>query len=439
MKRILFTILGLGLLSVSAQVKEKINYDYPQFKIVVKNENKNNNAKREVGKGWFDYATAYNDFNGAGITSFVSFIQPDTNLYTVQTDGAKSKTGFHILGRVNDPRDEVFSNNPARFSKHNTYTWDSIRFTQFYVRFADFMKVGANTVPIVDTVFIQYFLPAGLDNKSYVYQADPNKAYYYSCPKVAAYNPKTRLNSGAFKTDTIFLTKAFADSVSLNGAQTSFFGRTLSIPVGINVPHNSNNPNSSIIGHTITFKPMKKPAVGDTGIAYNGSTWNKKYNMYGVRLYSKAGVTVDNSDKEAQNNSVITNFEIVYGQTVSIFKSYLPGTVFTNTIFEGTDYHLTTQTLSVKNVDANGNGLGNVYPNPSNSNNEVFVPVKLASAQNVTLSIYDVTGKLLKTISADYEAGDFDVAVSTTGLSNGVYTCTMTAADFTATTKFILN
>jgi hypothetical protein len=184
---------------------------------------------------------------------------------------------------------------------------------------------------------------------------------------------------------------------------------------------------------------MKKPAVGDTGIAYNGSTWNKKYNMYGVRLYSKAGVTVDNSDKEAQNNSVITNFEIVYGQTVSIFKSYLPGTVFTNTIFEGTDYHLTTQTLSVKNVDANGNGLGNIYPNPSNSNNEVFVPVKLASAQNVTLSIYDVTGKLLKTISADYEAGDFDVAVSTSGLSNGVYTCTMTAADFTATTKFILN
>ena len=261
MKRILFTILGLGLLSVSAQVKEKINYDYPQFKIVVKNENKNNNAKREVGKGWFDYATAYNDFNGAGITSFVSFIQPDTNLYTVQTDGAKSKTGFHILGRVNDPRDEVFSNNPARFSKHNTYTWDSIRFTQFYVRFADFMKVGANTVPIVDTVFIQYFLPAGLDNKSYVYQADPNKAYYYSCPKVAAYNPKTRLNSGAFKTDTIFLTKAFADSVSLNGAQTSFFGRTLSIPVGINVPHNSSNPNSSIIGHTITFKPMKKPTT----------------------------------------------------------------------------------------------------------------------------------------------------------------------------------
>ena len=159
MKRILFTILGLGLLSVSAQVKEKINYDYPQFKIVVKNENKNSNAKRDVGTGWFDYATAYNDFNGAGITSFVSFIQPDTNLYTVQTDGAKTKTGFHILGRVNDPRDEVFSNNPARFSRHNTYTWDSIRFTQFYVRFADFMKVGTKIVPIVDTVFIQYFLP----------------------------------------------------------------------------------------------------------------------------------------------------------------------------------------------------------------------------------------------------------------------------------------
>ena len=439
MKRILLSILGLSLLSVQAQVQEKINHNYPQFKIVVKNDNQKTSSKRDIGTGWFDYANAYNDFNGSGLASSVYFIQPDTNLYTVYDDGSKFKTGFHVLGRINDARDEVFENNPARFSKFNSYTWDSIRFTQFYVRFADSMKVGNQNVAIVDTVFIQYFKPDGLDNKAYFYQTEPNKSYYYSCPKIANYNPKTRLNSAAFKTDTIFLTKQFADSISLNGAQTSFFGRNIQASVGATITANDASPNSMLIGHTITFKPMKKPSLGDTGIAYNGSTWNKKYNLYGVRLYSKSGVTVDNSVQTAQNNAVITNFQLVYGQTISIWKSYLPGTVFTNTIFDGTDYHLTTNTLSIKNSDANGNALGNVYPNPSRSANEVFVPVQLKNNETVVISVYDVTGKLVKTISGDYSAGNFDVAVPTSGMSSGVYSCTMTAGTFSASTKFILN
>lgn len=440
MKKVLFTILGFGLLSLNAQViKERINFDYPQFKIVVKNDSKNNSAKRDLGSGWFDYATAYNDFNGSGLTSSVYFIQPDTNLYTIFTAGEKIRTGFHVLGRINDARDEVYSNNPARFSRHNTYTWDSIRFTQFYVRWADSMKVGNTTVEIVDTVFIQYFLPAGLDNLSYVYQSDPNKPYYYSCPKRDSYKKATRLNSAAFKTDTIFMTKQWADSVGLNGAQTTFFGRQVSAPVGVTIPHNATNINANLIGHTIFFKPMKKPNVGDTGIAYNGSNWVNKYNMYGVRMFSKTGLTVDNSNREAQNNAVITNFEVVDGATVNIFKSYIPGTVFSNTFFEGTDYHLTTQTLSVNTVDANGNGIGNIYPNPSNSSNEIFVPVKLAESNTVTLTICDVTGKVVKTIRADYSAGDFDITVSTEGMDSGVYTCTMVAGDFKATTKFVLN
>ncbi len=439
MKKVLFTILGFGLLSLNAQVKEKINYDYPQFKIVVTNEGKDN-AKRDLGTGWFDYATAYNDFNGSGLTSSVYFMQPDTNLYIVYTAGEKIKTGFHVIGRINDPRDEVYSNNPARFSRHNTYTWDSIRFTQFYVRWADSMKVGLNNVEIVDTVFIQYFLPSGLDNQSYYYTSNPSKIYYYSCPKRDNYKVKTRLNSSAFKTDTIFLTKQWADSVGLNGANTTFFGRQVVAPVGVTIPHSATNVNANLVGHTITFKPMKKPNLGDTGIAYNGSNWVNKYNMYGVRMYSKTDLDVENTDEQAQNNAVITNYEVLYGATVgNIFKSYIPGPVFGNTFFEGTDYHLTTQTLSVSTLDANGNGIGNIYPNPSNTANEVFVPVKLAESNTVTLTICDITGKVVKTITADYAAGDFDIAISTDGLSNGVYTCTMVAGDFKATTKFVLN
>lgn len=440
MKKVLFTIFGFGLLSLNAQViNDRINSDYPQFKIAVKNDGKNNNAKRDLGAGWFDYATAYNDFNGTGLVSSIMFLQPDTNLSIVYSSGDKQGHFMHVFGRVNDPRDEVFQNNPARFSRHNTYTWDSIRFTQFYIRFADSMKVGNANVAIVDTVFIQYFMPSGLNNSFYSYNADPSKRYYYSAPNRDNYKKATRLNSSAFKTDTLFLTKAFADSVSLDGANTLFFARSYVAPVGVTIPHSSTNINASIIGHSFTFKPMKTPKLGDTGVAMDGSTWVNKFNMYGMRYFSKAGVKIEAVDPESQNNTFVTNSSLVYGQTVNGWRSYFPGSIFTNTLVESTDYHLTTQTLSVNTLDANGNGIGNIYPNPSNSSNEIFVPVKLAESKIVTLTICDVTGKVVKTIRAEYGAGDFDITVSTEGMDSGVYTCTMVAGDFKATTKFVLN
>jgi hypothetical protein len=440
MKKLLVTILSLGFLGLTAQVKDRIQYNHQELKIVVKNDQKKASAKRNLGTGWFDYVSAYSDFNGSALENeaFVSWIRPDTNVYNVGTDGTKNKLGFHVVGRVNDPRDEVYSGAPVRFSRHNTYTWDSIRFTQFYVRFEDSMKVGANTVPVVDTLFIQYFMPSGLDNLAYNYQATPTITHYYSCPKRASYNKNTRLNSAAFKTDTVFLTEDFADSIDLQEGRV--FGRSLSIGVGATVPHNSTtNPYASIVGHSIFFKPMKGSTLGDTGLAFDGSTVYNKHNMYGLRMFAKTGLVVDNTIQMAQNNSFMANFQVANGVDVGIFSSYLPGVIFDNTIFESTEYHLTSNTVSVETVDALGNGIGNIYPNPSNSANEIFVPVKISNNQSITLTICDVTGKVVKTFTSDYAAGDFDIAVSTVDMSKGLYTCTMVSGDFKATSKFILN
>lgn len=441
MKKLLFTILGLSFLSLSAQLNGRIaSPNYPIFKNdVINPKNVPNGNKRDIGTGWFDYANAYNDFNASGLTGSVYFMQPDTNLYTVFNDGTKSKTPFHVLGRANDPRDEVFGNNPARFSKFNSYTWDSIAFIQFYIRNVDSMMKGGSMVEIVDTAYIQYFLPSALDATNYNYVSDPSKNYFAVAPKRSTFNWKTRMNSAAFKTDTIFLTKAMKDSVFLDGASTTFRGRGISAPVGATINVNTSNINSSVVAHTITFKPMKKANLGDTGIAYNGSTWVNKYNMYAIRMLSASGVTVENTDPMGINNSIICNFQVGFGKDFSIWKSYLPGTVFTNTLFEATQYHLTTQTLAVKNIDANGNGIGNIYPNPNNGSSEVFVPVKLTDSKLVTFTVRDITGKVVKTISSELAAGDFDVTLNTDGLSKGIYTCTMTTNNYTGTTKFVLN
>jgi hypothetical protein len=441
MKKVLFTILGFGFLALNAQqVAERINYNHQEFKGVVKGEDKKSDAKRDLSNGWYDYANAYNDFNGTGFTSSVYFMSTDTNLYTVYTDGSTGNTNWHVLGRTNDPRDIVYSNNPAKYSRHNTYTWDSIRWTQFYVRQADSMMQGGNMVEIVDTVFIQYFKPSGLEFPSYIFTSDPNMTRHYSSfPLRNSFSVKTKLNSAAFKTDTIFLTKEWADSVNLDGASTTFFGRRIVAPVGITVPHSATNQNANIVGHTFTFKPMQVSTLGDTAIAYNGSSWEKKYNMYAVRMYAKTGFVIDNIDIEAINSTIISNTQMAFGATLGIWKSYLPGNVFTASLVDGTEYHLTTQTLSADQIDANGNGIGNIYPNPSNGVREVFVPVVLTQDAQITLSIRDITGKIVRTINGDYNAGDFDIAVSTEGLSNGVYTCTLLSNKINTTTKFILN
>jgi hypothetical protein len=438
MKKLLFTIISLNLLVLNAQVSERIKSDYPQFKIVVKDE-ASNNSKREVGGGWFDYANAYNTTNAVGLTSSVYFMQPDTNLNVVGTDGAKVRTPFHVLGRVNDPRDDVFNGMPNRFSKFNTYTWDSLRFFQFYVRNADSMFDGVENVEIIDTVIIQYFLPAGLERPSYYYNDKPTVNYYAAFPLRNNFNWRTKLNSSAFKTDTIFLNKELADSVALNGANTTFFGRRITIPVGTTVTANMNDLKASLVAHTVTFKPMKKPANGDTGIAYNGATWKNKFNMYGIRMFAKTGVLVENINPEAVNNAIICNFQVGYGQTTGIWKSYIPGTVFNSTLFEGASYHLTTQTLSIKNVDNKGNGIGNIFPNPTGGNNEVFIPIKLESAKEVTFVIRDITGKVIKTITENYNSGDFDVVLSLDGFAKGIYSCTMTTDTFTGSSKFSVN
>jgi hypothetical protein len=440
MKKILFTVLGLMIFSLNAQLNDRFRFELhkgQELKIRIRGGEDGPSAKRASASGWFDYVGAYDDFNGSGLgnANFVAWIQPDTNIGLVSTTNERFKIGYHVVGRVNDPRDEVFENNPHRFSRHTNYSWDSIRFVQFYIRNEDSMKVGSGKVYVVDTVFIQYFLSSGLDNMAYSYANAPTINYYYSCPKRNSYNKKTKLNSAAFKTDTILLTGSWADVIDDN----TVTGRMVTANPGATITQDPKNVNANLIAHTITFKPMKPTKLGDTGLAFNNQPIFNRHNMYGLRMFAKEGLKVENANQEAQNNSIITNFEVGYGQTPSIFKSYLPGSVFSNTIFEATAYFITSNNVSVNTVDASGNGLGNIYPNPSSGAIEILVPVRMSTAHAVTFKICDITGKIIKTIATECEAGDSDIAISTLDLNAGLYTCTMVAGEFKATARFVVN
>ena len=118
--------------------------------------------------------------------------------------------------------------------------------------------------------------------------------------------------------------------------------------------------------------------------------------------------------------------------------------------FEVTPEHLANAVLSVR-FDGIGQPTQNLllqnYPNPFNP--ETWIPYQLSEDSSVSVSIYDTTGKLVRTLSLGFQSAGFynsqgraaywdgrnEVGES---VASGVYFYTLTAGGFTATRKLLI-
>lgn len=93
---------------------------------------------------------------------------------------------------------------------------------------------------------------------------------------------------------------------------------------------------------------------------------------------------------------------------------------------------------NVSNEVPSGFSLKQNYPNPFNPSTKIRFSVPKAS--NVTISVYDVTGKLVATLADNQQvtAGVKEVEFSAANLSSGIYFYTMKAGEFSETKKMIL-
>ncbi len=452
MKRYLLSIalatLAIGQVSAQAQsshlkVQENLRYN---GNVYIKNGNTftekklNRRAGNDTG-GWYQFTKAYEEGTllGTKLSTFISFIYPDTTAYTVGTDGVKNKIGFHALGTTFDPKDSNFyAVNMPVLTKFQSYTLDSIVFQQSYVRFLDSTVVNGKTVEVVDTAYIQYFDITGLDVTAYNYQPPaPPTRYYCAYPKAANFNLKNCLNSAAIKTDTILLNGKMKDSIVLDGSNTSFFLRGIQASVGINSKSTSTTPiTNNLTAWTVTFHPMVKTSLGDTLIAYDGSKWFKKYNMYGIRLASLTGHDQLILNQTRINNSIISNFQVRYGQSFGPFKSYLSGTLFGSSIFVPGFFHITTSTLGTKNVASNL-GSAVVFPNPTSSGSGISVAFQSSTGAMVNAKITDMNGRIVKSIaSKNIVAGENVISFNTDGLAKGMYLISIQGNNGSTAAKF---
>lgn len=134
-------ILGLGTLS-QAQVLAPLKMDiHPDQKNIVEPSRPSlENPRRDDASGWFSHLNAYSAFNGFSVAgnTFVSWLFPDT-AKIINSDGSSRRVYFSTTGSTFDPKDPVFFNSPAQFSRFTTYTWDSLSWLQFYIRNSDSM------------------------------------------------------------------------------------------------------------------------------------------------------------------------------------------------------------------------------------------------------------------------------------------------------------
>ena len=400
--------------------------------------------RADVYSDWYNFTGSYEEGTllGQKLDRFVNFIQPDTNLYTVYSDGTKAKTGFHIIGSTFDPKDSNFlATSQNVLTRFNPYTVDSLAFTQFYIRQADQMTVNGKLVNIVDTVYIQYFNIAGIKVGGYSFQSNPGVTYRYATPAVDNLSTKSLMNSTALKTDTILLTKAYADSLVLeNGTPKSFIGRSIQIPVNLKSQStNGANNSANLFAFSIVYKPMQKAKLGDVGIAYDGSSW-LKYNLYGLSLASLTGHSQEIISTNKINNMFVCNFQVRYGQTLFGFlKSYLPGTIWTNSLFFPNFVHITTQNLSTEKMNSGLSGI-QVYPNPAASNAQVDVVFNLSANAMVKTVVTDMNGRVVLSNEAkQFVAGQNAVVVNTNGLARGIYMVTLESAAGRVSSKLTVN
>jgi hypothetical protein len=128
-------------------------------------------------------------------------------------------------------------------------------------------------------------------------------------------------------------------------------------------------------------------------------------------------------------------FSVVVRATAATTLSQAIRVTSTRTAAEAYDVSGTVKAVAV-NFVSTGYELGQNRPNPFSG--ETLIQITLPVAQKATLTVSDVTGKVLKVVSGNFEAGYNEVRMNSKELAAGVLYYTLTTDNFTATRKMII-
>lgn len=415
---LLILVVAASALTVKAQIS-KPNSEYPKVSSPVENADWNTYSPTQKlakkggfsGSAWYNYTQALRD---AGET-FVYYgdvtLWPDSLPVQLYSAGP-SHIGIYAIGQVFDPTSEFFSDPPA-LTGFNRYSIDSIAFSYKY----------RHVVPgSVDTLIVDFFnddklVPLTFTGGSKTY----SPTYVASTNRSSAYTSSLKI------------------PLSENENTEEFFypsSRSYAKTMILKLPSVMNVKGGGRMAFTITFKPGLSWAMNDTLVNGRDSINLPKKQLNTFQPFYLAAQT---GVSDATFNYSIEGLRAQrYPKTANDGKWYQPWnfpgaqTRHMDAIFKLTYYN-----LSAKDINNQGYGLGNVYPNPVKSGSDIKIEFALGKGENLNIQLFNVLGsKVADVASGKFAAGENNVTFNTSNLAPGVYVYTISAGAFKASKKF---
>ena len=252
-------------------------------------------------------------------------------------------------------------------------------------------------------------------------------------------------NSGVLTNEILTITDAFDDDINFTGTQTP--DESVPFPVtatrdnffGENVEYTWNTPSLEPTGgFTLSGLEVGKYYSFKIFASRPTSTNDVRETLYTITGLAGAQTASLNATNNTSNVAAIFNVQPdVSGQITFQAETGVNNTNAFGFYYLGalemtkTDATLSSDSFSI-------NGLVNIYPNPSSE--YVNISLSLNQAARVKINLYDLTGKIVKTILDENKlAGSFIETWNRKNVSSGVYILEIDADGRKHNSKLVLN
>jgi hypothetical protein len=419
MKKGLFTMIATAAVfgafaqkSVPAVAPAKVE----NIKVDNKHELKVNSAGGQMSQ-WFGYAALQEELNAFDANA--PFLFPDSNVKVVFVSNGQPGSYYNTwfaLGQAFDPKDPEYAfstDNIEVLSKFNNYTIDSLNLLYLYDR-----RITDTTT--IDTMIVK------------VYKTNAGISYWnFGATNVFAVVEYDRINkepAGAANVIEFRIPLTHRDT----NANSGVWGEKLLALTNYSVTRDQE------VAVAVSFKPGFTFNNGDTMFATSDINPQpaKKFNTFRVR-------TVDNNsnvEHSYYNNGLAVDKTQAFtnrltGAGFETTPKFLPSNYYGVSQFLDVRFKVSSPNVGVKDINGNGFGLGEVYPNPASNKGNITVPFAMGKSGEATLKITNVIGQDVITVSDKFNAGENSFDVNVNGLKPGVYFCTVSSGNFTATKK----
>ena len=342
-------------------------------------------ANRQFVSEWYNYGETI-DGMGGNCDYYRNYLFPDSTVLTEFSSGFGS-VWKHSYGQMCDPSSLNFINNTL-IDQNADYTVDSVLLWYRYYRFQ-------HNNP--DTVVFQFY-----EDPDITFVADPwsDDRSYANVP----YNPGTRKGSG-FSSEVVVL---LGENDTATATQHGIL-----VPVGVSVPAGKK------FGATVTYFPGNSYSPGDTIDPVTTATVVNKINAFTIYDYKDLDKI---SNQYFYNNGMLIPSDVRYNYNSNGWdSSYIAGNAYNSGWYHlDMAFKLTSNSVSVNETNDNYFSV-NVFPSVVSEDNPAVVQVMSNINALATLSIFDISGKLVHEQVAQLSAGTNKLDLNSEALTSGVY------------------